>query len=214
MRTLIRPWRSLATAVGGSPASTASITQPLGRKCHGIAARGHHPLKGTMVRGVERPGLTQAVPRRMRRIEMRAGNPDLGHRFGGGMGSAAFQEPRQHVRVRSLRALARGRRDRLIDLDAAEPADEDTVRIGCEDHSHGGIAGLEHRAADMFAQPRCEIAIADADAEIRLQRAETEIEQNGSAIFLAWRLMIGADLGQRDALVHGAIIFGRQSATL
>ena len=37
---------------------------PLGRKGCGIAARGHHPLKGMMVRGVERPGLAQAVPRR------------------------------------------------------------------------------------------------------------------------------------------------------
>ena len=58
----------------------------------------------------------------------------------------------------------------------------------------------------MFAQPRGEAAIADPDAEIRLQRAEAEIEQDGFAIFLARRLMIGADLRQRGAPVHGAII--------
>jgi hypothetical protein len=106
---------------------------PLGRKGCGIAARRHYPLKGMVVHGVERPGLAQPVPRWVRRIEMRAGNPPLRHRFGGGMGSPTLQEPRQHVRVRSLRALAGRRRDRLIDLDAAEPADEDAVRIGCED---------------------------------------------------------------------------------
>jgi hypothetical protein len=65
IRTLLRLWRSPATAVGGSP---------------------------------------------------------LRHRFGRGMGSPDLQEPRQQVRVRPLRALARRRRDRLIDLDAAEPA--------------------------------------------------------------------------------------------
>src|SRR6266545_6634342 len=100
------------------------------------------------------------------------------------------------MRVRSLRALARRRRDQLIDLDAAEPADENAVRIGREDHCHGGIAGLEYVAADMFAQPRSEAVIADPDAEIRLQRAETEIEQYGFAIFLAGRVMIGADFRQ------------------
>ena len=34
----------------------------------------------------------------------------------------------------------------------------------------------------MFAQPRGEAAIADAHTEIRLQRAEAEIEQDGIAI--------------------------------
>ena len=61
------------------------------------------------------------------------------------MGSAAFQQFWQHMRVRPLRALAGWRRDRLIDLDAAEPADEDAVRIGGKDHAHRGIAMLEHR---------------------------------------------------------------------
>ena len=65
IRTLLRLWRSPATAVGGSP---------------------------------------------------------LRHRFGRGMGSPDLQEPRQQVRVRPLRALARRRRDRLVDLDAAESA--------------------------------------------------------------------------------------------
>jgi len=50
------------------------------------------------------------------------GGSPLRHRFGRGMGSPDLQEPRQQVRVRPLRALARRRRDRLIDLDAAEPA--------------------------------------------------------------------------------------------
>ena len=184
MRTLIRPWRSPASRRGRLAGKHRIDHPPLGRKGCGIAAGGHHPLKGVMVRGIERSGLTQAVPRRMRRIEMRAGNETFRDRFGRGMGAAAFQEPRQHMRVRSFRALARRRRDRLIDLDAAEPADEDAVRIGREDHCHGGIAGVEHGAAGVFAQPRGEAAIVDADAEIRLQRAEAEIEQSGVPIFL------------------------------
>jgi hypothetical protein len=82
MRALIRPWRS--------PATAASTTPPLGRNGCGITARCHHPLKGIMVRCVERPGFTQPVPRGVRRVEVRAGNPALRHRFGGGMGSPAL----------------------------------------------------------------------------------------------------------------------------
>src|SRR5882672_3028638 len=109
--------------------------------------------------------------------------------------------------VGTLRAFARRWRDRLIDLDAAEPADEDAMRGGLEDHSHRRIAGFEYGAAGVFAQPPLEIAIADTDTEIRLQRAETEIEQNGLPIFLARCLTIGAELRQHDTPVHGAIIF-------
>ena len=69
-----------------------------------------------------------------------------------------------------------------------------------------GLPGSNRAAAGIFAQPRGEALIADPDAEIRLQRAETEIEQDGFAIFLARRLTIGADLRQRGAPVHGAII--------
>ena len=69
-----------------------------------------------------------------------------------------------------------------------------------------GLPRLEQAAAGVFAQPHGEAVIADADAEIGLQRAEAEIEQDGSAIFFPRRLMIGADLRQRGALVHGAII--------
>ena len=60
--------------------------------------------------------------------------------------------------------------------------------LACEDHSHGGIAGLEDRPAGVFGAARSELAVGDADAEIRLQRAEAEIEQDGFAIFLAQRL--------------------------
>jgi hypothetical protein len=88
------------------------------------------------------------------------------------------------------------------------------VRIGREDHAHGGIAGLEQAAAGVFAQPRCESVIADPDAEIRLQRAEAEIEQDGFAIFLARRLMIGADLrSARMRWFMAQSSRGRQSAT-
>ena len=42
-----------------------------------------------------------------------------------------------------------------------------------------GLPGSNSAAAGVFAQPRGEAVIADPDAEIRLQRAEAEIEQHG-----------------------------------
>ena len=81
------------------------------------------------------------------------------------------------------------------------------MRICLEDHPHGGIAGFEDMAARMFAQIADEGAVANPDTEVRLQRAETEIEQNRIPIFLAGRFAIGTDLRQRDALVHGAGLF-------
>ena len=75
------------------------------------------------------------------------------------------------------------------------------------------IAGLpcsNTGAAGKLAQPRSQVRVADAHAEIRLQRSEAEIEQDGAAIFRAQRIAIGAKFGQRAAAVHRAII-GRQA---
>ena len=80
------------------------------------------------------------------------------------------------------------------------------MRIGAKDHPHRGIAVFEDGAAAEFAQPRGEIGVADAHAEIRLQRAEAEIEQDGFAILRPQRLVIGADFRQRVAAVHRAIV--------
>ena len=48
-------------------------------------------------------------------------------------------------------------------------------------------------------------AIADADAEIRVRRAEAEIEQQGFTVFGAQRLGVGAKFGQHASAVHRAV---------
>lgn len=52
--------------------------------------------------------------------------------------------------------------------------------------------------------------IIDAHAEIRLQGSETEIEQDGAAVFHPQRAAIAAEFGQHRAPVHRAAI-GRQA---
>ena len=96
-------------------------------------------------------------------------------------------------------------RDRLIDLDPAEPAGEDPMRVGFEDDAHRGVCGLEHRTAGALAQLRDGVAIVGADAEIRLQRAEPEVEQHRSSVLLAQGLRIGAEFSQDGSAVHRAI---------
>ena len=123
------------------PASDRLRDAPLDGECFGIAATLHHQLKRIVMRRIERPGFAHAVAGRMRRIKMRAGDPALRNGLGGGMGSAAPQQFWQHMRVRPLRALAGRRRDRLIDLDAADPADEDAVRIGGSIMPIAGLPG-------------------------------------------------------------------------
>ena len=62
----------------------------------------------------------------------------------------------------------------------------------------------------MAAQPRRHFVIVDPHAEIRLQRAEAEIEQDRFAIFRLQRFTVGIEFGQHDAPVHRAIV-GRQA---
>ena len=90
--------------------------------------------------------MAEAVLERMGRHEMRARHQAVWHRLGRGMGAAGAQQLRQDVGVRAFRALAVGRRDRLVDLAAAEAGHEDAMRPGGYDRGHGGIAGLEQRA--------------------------------------------------------------------
>ena len=107
---------------------------PLDGENFGMPEPLDHLLKRIMARRIERPGLAHAVACRMRRIEMRAGKPAVGNRLGRRMGAAALQQFWQDMGVRPLGTLSRSRRDRLIDLDPAEPADEDAMRIGGKDH--------------------------------------------------------------------------------
>ena len=101
----------------------------LDRNGLGVAESGHHLLECVQMSDLERTGLAEPVARGMRGVKMRAGNPSRRNRFGRRMGAAALQEFWQHMGMRPVRALAGGRRDRLIHLDAAEPGEEDAVRI-------------------------------------------------------------------------------------
>ena len=68
--------------------------------------------------------MAEAVLERMGRYEMGARHEAVWHRLGRGMGAAGAQQLRQDMGVRAFRALAVGRRDRLIDLAAPEAADD------------------------------------------------------------------------------------------
>ena len=82
---------------------------------------------------------------------MGAGHPAVRNRLGGRMGTPASQQFRQQVGVRSIRALAVCRGDRLIDLESADAADEYPVRLGRQNDAHCWIAGLEQRTAGVAA---------------------------------------------------------------
>jgi hypothetical protein len=86
--------------------------------------------------------------------------------------------------------LSRSVRDRLIDFDPAEPAEEDAVRIGRQDQSIAGLPGSNTARRACRRVPH--VAIADADAEIRMRRAEAKIEQNRFAILRAQGVAVGA----------------------
>ena len=63
---------------------------------------------------------------------MGAGNKAVGYLFGRGMGATVREQIGQHMGVRTFRAFAIGRGDRLIDLDPSHAADEDTRWVGGE----------------------------------------------------------------------------------
>ena len=109
--------------------------------------------------------------------------------------------------MRSARALAVGRRDRLINLDAAKTADEDAMRIGRQDHFHCFAAGTEYGFSGAAPQRRDDIRIAAADMEISLQGPKPEIEQDAGAIFFTESLAVGADFGELRASAHRAARF-------
>ena len=112
------------------------------RKTSGKSKTLDHPLKQIMTCGVERFGAA-SVAHRMAGVEMPQGDSRLGDRLGGGMGPAAFQEFRQNMRVRPVRAFARRRWNRLIHLNAADPADEDPMRVCFKQQAHRGIRRIK-----------------------------------------------------------------------
>ena len=158
---------------------------PLERDCIRIAEAAEHILKAIVAARVERQRASERVLDRVRWIKMCAGHEAVGNRLRGRMCAAMAQELWQHMGVRSVRALAVRRRDRLEHLDTAQAADEHAVRARRNDDAHRGVARLEHRTSDMRAQPRRNIRIGDANAGIDLERIEAEIEQNTVAILRA-----------------------------
>jgi len=148
--------------------------------------------------------MTKGVPHRMRRIEVGARNPSRRQSFRGCVGSFVPQQLRKNVRMRTLRALAVCRRNRLKDLDASDPANEHPVWACCQDHGHGGIAVGEERLAYPISQ-RCDRGgVAAANAGVELQGSKAKVKQSGYAILGAQCAVIRANLGKYRSPVHGA----------
>src|SRR5262245_4037324 len=104
----------------------------------------------------------------------------------------------------SLRTRSIWRWNRLEDFNAANPADEDPMRIGRNDHMHGAVSSSEKRGPTATTQ-RCDyLGIGAAHACVDLQRAKAEIEEDGGAILRAQRIAVGANFGEGRSRVHGA----------
>ena len=184
---------------------------PLDRQNPGIPKRCDHRLECMMARGIERPRQAQSVAGRMRRIKMRARYPPRRNRLGGGMGAAAFQETRQDVGMRPFRALSRCRRDRLIDFDPAEPAEEDAMRIGVQDESHRGIAGLEHGRPACW-QLRGDVSCRQCGRKNRLAARRGRDRTAGRHGLPRAMRLVSSDLGSSMRPFIAQLSFGRHSA--
>ena len=97
----------------------------LERKPLRIAVALEQNLESHMALRLKGPVQAERVPRRMRRIKMRARNPTGWQRLVRRVRTAIRQQFGKHMGMRPGRALAAGRRDRLVNLDATEPADKD-----------------------------------------------------------------------------------------
>ncbi len=118
---------------------------PLERDEFGIAEHVQHALEGVVARRIERPRAAKRVLGGMGRIEMRTGDPAVRDLLGGGVRAAMPQKLRQHVRMRTVGALAVGIGYRLIDLDPPDPAEKHAMRARRHDHPDRRIVGLEQR---------------------------------------------------------------------
>jgi len=100
------------------------------------------------------------------------------------------------------------RRYRLKDFNAADPADENPVRIGRKDHRHGAVSGGEDRIPRAIAQRGNDLRIGAPHACVDLQGAEPEIEKDGGAIVRAQRIGVAPDFGKDRPRVHRASRLG------
>ena len=78
--------------------------------------------------------------------------------------------------------------------------------FGTKDHPHRRIIVRKDGAPAKLAQACGQIPIGDPHAEIRLQGAEAEIEQDGAASSGRSASWLGADFREYLAAVHRAIL--------
>src|SRR5688572_2635489 len=117
---------------------------------------------------VERLLAPERVFQRMPWIKMRAWHEARRPRRGPGMGAPVLRQLRQPMGMRAGGALAAGRGDRLVDLDAADAPDETAVRVRRKNDSHRPIGGIERRPAHATAQFGSNSAVGNADAKVGL----------------------------------------------
>ena len=160
-----------------------------------------------MALGLKGPTLAKQVPSWMGRVDVRAWNPAGRQRFVRRVRAAMRQQFRKHMGVRPARALAVGWRDRLINLDAAEAADKDAMRIGRQDYFHDATAGTKYRFSCAAPQRRDDVGIPTADIKVSLQSPEAEIEQDAGAIFLSQGLAVEAGFSQLGPSASRAACF-------
>jgi hypothetical protein len=119
------------------------------------------------------------------------------------MGPAMLKQLGEHVRVRPLRTLAVGWRDRLKDFDPSEPARKYPVGAAGKNDAHRRIPGLEQRSSGMRQKSCGDVRIGHPDTHVHLQGAEAEIEQGGRAILFTQSQCVRPQRGQHRASVHG-----------
>jgi hypothetical protein len=202
----VRPWRSPATAAGGSRASTGIDHRAAWVASHG--GRSPHAaiiclIKASVVRGVEKTAAASPSPSlapRMRRIaiEMRAGHPALGHRFGRGWVRRLCSSLGHANGCAALPGSCPTAADRLIDLDAAERLMKTRCGLADKDHAHAGLPGSN------MARPACSRSRAcegsrDPDAESPPAARRGRDQQDGIRGLPGRGARIGADFGQACA---------------
>jgi hypothetical protein len=170
-------------------------------------------LEGIMTFPPERPAISVCILKRVRRIEMGAGNVTRWQRLGGGVGSTAAQQLRQNVGMRAIGTLPVRRRYRLKDLNAPDPADENPVQIGRKNHPHGPVSGGKDRPPHAVAERGNDLRVGATDAGIDLQGAQAEIEENGGAIVCTQRIGVGPTSVRTLRALMAQAGSGRHSAT-
>ena len=100
-------------------------------------------------------------------------------------------------------------RDRLIDLGAADPADEDAVRVRRKNDPHRRIGRIEHRPPDALAQFRRDRRIGDADARSACSTSSPRSNRIAPRSLLPQRRVVRPDFREHLPPVHRAVLLGK-----